>query len=242
MENEFSAGAIIFRKEKEQALFLLIYSGRNKIWGFPKGHIENREPEKDTVLREVREETGISGLKFVDGFREEDIYQATSNRGVNKGSTIEKHSIYFLCETKSKDVIVDAEEVVDHKWVGFIEAEKLLTFDSLKRLLRKAEVFAHVSIPQNAKWQKIAISHRVDRYVLGASKYGLPYYEVEWNHGGDDHYVYFVVPGNSLGLFKDTKDVIDAGNKYAAGPYYDHIKAIKEDSKKRGLPVDIETE
>ena len=140
LEKEFSAGAIIFRKEKEQKLFLLIYSGRNKIWGFPKGHIEPGETEKNAALREVKEETGITELKFVDGFREEDIYQAISNRGPSKGSTIEKHSVYFLCEAKTMNVAVDGSEIADYKWLSMRDAEKLLAFDSLKRILRKAEV------------------------------------------------------------------------------------------------------
>ena len=140
MDREFSAGAIIFRKEKDQPLFLLIYSGRNKKWGFPKGHIEPGEDEKDAALREINEETGIVALNFIDGFREEDIYQAVSNRGPYKGKVIEKHSVYFLCETKTMDIIVDAAEITEHKWLGIIEAEKLLAFDSLKRILRKAEL------------------------------------------------------------------------------------------------------
>ena len=141
MDKEFSAGAIIFRKEKEQALFLLIYSGRNRIWGFSKGHIEPGEAEKDAALREIKEETGIAELRFVDGFREEDVYQAVSNRGSYRGNAIEKHSVYFLCETSSMDIIVDAAEITNYKWLGIVEAEKLLAFDSLRRILRKAEVF-----------------------------------------------------------------------------------------------------
>lgn len=243
MDKEFSAGAIIFRRETRQALFLLIYSGRNKIWGFPKGHIEPGEVEKSAALREIKEETGITDLRFVDGFREEDVYQAVSNRGPHSGSVIEKHSVYFLCETKTKDIVIDAAEITDHKWLGMYEAEELLIFDSLKRLLRKAEIFAHTDIPKKAKWKKVAISHRVDRYVLDVSKYGLPYYEVKWmDPGGDDHEVYFIVPGDYLRFFEDMRDIIDKCNKYASGPYYDHIKAIKEDSRKRGLPTDIEAE
>ena len=140
MEKEFSAGAIIFRKEKKQILFLLIYSGRNKIWGFPKGHIEPGEGEKDAALREINEETGIAELRFVDGFREESVYQTVSKRLPYKGSIIEKHSIYFLSETHTNDIVVNAVEITDYKWLGIIDAEKLLILDSLKRILRKAEV------------------------------------------------------------------------------------------------------
>lgn len=99
------------------------------------------------------------------------------------------------------------------------------------------------NIPKDAKWRKMAISHKIDRYVLDVTKYGLPYYEVKWiDMAGDDHEVYFVVPGDMLGIAKETRELIDNCNKYASGPYYDHIGAIKGDSYKRGLPIEIEFE
>ena len=145
MEKELSAGAIIFRKEAGTSLFLLLFSGRNNIWGFPKGHIEPAESEDKAVSREVEEETGITDLRFVDGFREEDIYEAISNRGPNKGSAIEKHSIYLLCETDTIDVRVDSQEITDYKWLIIDEAMKFLKFDSLKRILSKAHISVAIS-------------------------------------------------------------------------------------------------
>ena len=37
---ETSVGAFIYKIEKGEILFLLVYSERNKEWGFPKGHVE----------------------------------------------------------------------------------------------------------------------------------------------------------------------------------------------------------
>ncbi|MEI8176070.1 MAG: NUDIX domain-containing protein [Candidatus Omnitrophota bacterium] len=139
MKKEYSYGAIIYRQEKKKLLFLLIYSARNRIWGFPKGHIEKGESEKEAAIREIAEETGISALRFVEGFREEDIYPALSNRKPNKGTAIEKHSVYYLCETKSAKVIVDGSEITDHAWMSMRDAKKLLPFDHLQQLLEKAD-------------------------------------------------------------------------------------------------------
>ena len=136
---EFSAGALIFRKNKEASEFLLIYSNRNKEWGFAKGHIDVGETEKEAALREIKEETGLADLRFIDGFREELVYKAVSNREASKGSVIEKSTVYFLCETKTQDITVDADEITDFKWLLCNDALKLLPFDSLKELLRKAE-------------------------------------------------------------------------------------------------------
>ena len=93
-------------------------------------------------------------------------------------------------------------------------------------------------IPPSSHWHKIAVSHERERYVLDPSSYDLPYYEVEWiDLCHDDHSVYFVIPGNNFQHSRDIKEVIDSCNKYAAGPYYDAAKAIREDAKRRGLPA-----
>lgn len=136
---EFSAGALIFRIKNQALEYLLIYSNRNKEWGFPKGHIDAGETEKEAALREIEEETGIADLRFINGFREELVYKAVSNRETSKGSIIEKSTLYFLCETKTKDITVDADEITDFKWLIMKDAMKLLTFESLKIILKKAE-------------------------------------------------------------------------------------------------------
>lgn len=141
MNKEFSAGAVVFRRENDEVLFLLIYSGRNKIWGFPKGHRELGEGEREVVLREIKEETGLDGIRFIEHFREEDIYEAVSSRGSIEGQTIEKHSVYFLCETKEKRIIIDNDEITDYQWLPATEAESLLSFDSSRQILKKANDF-----------------------------------------------------------------------------------------------------
>ena len=138
MNKEFSAGAVVFKKEKGELLFLLVYSGRNKIWGFPKGHIESGEKERSAALREIREETGLGCLSLVGSFREEDVYEAVSTRAPFKGQTIEKHSIYFLCETTEKCLSADGREITDCRWLSKDEVIPLLAFDSLRGVFKKA--------------------------------------------------------------------------------------------------------
>lgn len=69
MPIEKSVGVVVFRKENNENLFLLLHyeSGH---WGFPKGHIEKGESIKQTAIRETEEETGITDLDFKKDFKE----------------------------------------------------------------------------------------------------------------------------------------------------------------------------
>lgn len=63
-----SCGAVIYRKSGEKLEYLSVKSKTNGYWGFPKGRIEEGESEKETAIREVLEETGLS-ITLMDGFR-----------------------------------------------------------------------------------------------------------------------------------------------------------------------------
>ena len=67
MKNEQSAGIIFFRKIQGRVDFLLLNypSGH---WDLVKGHIESGEKPQDAAIRESKEETGITDIKFIDGF------------------------------------------------------------------------------------------------------------------------------------------------------------------------------
>lgn len=141
MNKEFSAGAIIFKRESNNILFLIIYSGRNRIWGFPKGHLEQGETAKEAAIREIKEEVGLESLNFIDGFREEVMYETISKRPPFKGEKIEKYVTYFLCEIKNQDIIVDGREITDYKFLPLDKAERMIRFRNLAILLRRAYDF-----------------------------------------------------------------------------------------------------
>ncbi|MDR3049188.1 MAG: NUDIX domain-containing protein [Elusimicrobiota bacterium] len=79
-KKEFSCGAIVYKKEGGKILFLIVHSKRNNEWGFPKGHIEKGESEKETAKREIFEETGIKEIEFIDDFRYEEIYNISKDK------------------------------------------------------------------------------------------------------------------------------------------------------------------
>lgn len=141
MNKEFSAGGIIFKKDSARILFLVIYSKKNNIWGFPKGHLEHGETEKEAAQREIKEEIGLNDLHFIDGFKEKVRYETVSKRSPFQGERIEKYVTYFLCEIKFQDIIVDGREISDYKFLPLYETGKLVRFRNLNKILEKAYDF-----------------------------------------------------------------------------------------------------
>ena len=137
MPVERSAGAVIFRRENNKIYYLLLHYPSNakapkEYWDLPKGHIEKGEKIEDTVRREVKEETGIEDIKFIEGFKEWIKYFFKF-----KGKNIFKIVTFFLAETKTKTVKVSFEHI-GFKWLPYEEAIEKLTFKNAKDILKKA--------------------------------------------------------------------------------------------------------
>lgn len=118
--------------------FLIIFSDRNQSWGFPKGHIEIGENEKEAALREIDEEVGLVDLVFVGDFKVKDVYSSVSNRGESKGQKIEKHSVFFLVKARHEEIMLDGDEIIDYHWLPVEKAVSLLIFKSTQEVLWKA--------------------------------------------------------------------------------------------------------
>ncbi len=142
MKHEKSAGGIIFREDGGKKYFLLLHytrindqRGEHTYWDFPKGHVEESESEMDTLFREIEEETGLKDIKIIEGFREKIKYFFNL-----KGTLINKEVLFFLCETKSKDVNISSEHI-GFAWLEYKEAVERLDFKNSKDILTKAKKF-----------------------------------------------------------------------------------------------------
>jgi 8-oxo-dGTP pyrophosphatase MutT (NUDIX family) len=132
---EKSCGAVVFAKNAEVNYLLLRYEAGH--WDFVKGNVEPNESEKDTVIRELSEETGIAGTAVVDGFRERIQYFYR-----RQGSTIQKEVVFYLVEAPSKKVELSFEHI-GYDWLNYQGALEKLTFKNAKDVLQKAHAFLH---------------------------------------------------------------------------------------------------
>jgi bis(5'-nucleosidyl)-tetraphosphatase len=131
MPREISAGAVIFRRTRLGPEFLLLQYGLGH-WDLVKGNIEKAEEEKETVRREIEEETGITRVKFFDGFRETIRYFYRW-----KGENIFKIVLFYLVETRQKKVTLSHEHA-GFDWLPYRKTLKRLTFKNSRDILKKA--------------------------------------------------------------------------------------------------------
>ena len=143
MPREKSAGAVVFRKKDNKIYYLLLHYEAGH-WDFPKGHIEKGESEEETAKREVREETGIEAIKIIKGFKEltKYFFRDTYNlkKGQEKPSLIFKTVVFYLAETKTKEVKISFEHI-GYKWLPYEQSLEQLTFKKAKEILKKANQF-----------------------------------------------------------------------------------------------------
>jgi 8-oxo-dGTP pyrophosphatase MutT (NUDIX family) len=132
MIEETSAGIVLYRKESSEKLFLLLHypSGH---WDFVKGKMEKGETTQQTAIRETKEETGITDIEFVENFEEWIEYNFKY-----KGELVQKKVVFFLAETKTKNVKISHEHS-GYTWMDYNTSMEKTTFDNAKTVLTKAQ-------------------------------------------------------------------------------------------------------
>lgn len=144
MPQEKSAGAIIFRMIKGVPHYLLLRYP-SKHWEFAKGHIEPGESLEKTVRREVQEETGITDLKIIPGFKKYSKYffkkhYHLSGAEKKKAPWVFKLVTFYLAETRTEIIVLSPEHLA-FAWLPIKEALKKTTFKNAKELLKQADAY-----------------------------------------------------------------------------------------------------
>jgi len=114
-----SAGIVVARKEEDGWKYLFLRAFRN--WDFPKGEIEPGESPLEAAVRETREETGITDLRFRWGevFKETEPYNRRT-----------KVARYYVAQTSEDQVVfavnpqIGGPEHHEHRWLTYPELEK----------------------------------------------------------------------------------------------------------------------
>lgn len=129
-----AGGGVVFNRDGE---FLVIK--RNGVWDLPKGKMEEGEDFETTALREVEEETGLTGLECSG------LLLSTFHTYPLKKKFMLKETRWFEMQWKgSGSPVLQAEEgITDYRWVrpGDCAFIKENTYASILDVLRLRSLF-----------------------------------------------------------------------------------------------------
>lgn len=130
---EESFGIIPLKQNKKWQVFL-IQNKNGEHFGFPKGKKNPSEDQKSAAIRELKEETNLDIIKFLDiTFTERYSFP-------RKNEKVEKTVTYFPALVKGK-VKLQTLEIADGFWVDLEKAYDILTFEESKNICLKLQKF-----------------------------------------------------------------------------------------------------
>lgn len=127
-----AAGCVVYRyDERGQPLILLIHDQYGK-WTLPKGHLDDGERVEAAAVREVREETGMTGElgAFVG---------AITYVVQKKGKPYQKRVDFFLMRTGDGEAVPQAAEGISAvAWFPPAEAQMRAGYDQIRSIIARA--------------------------------------------------------------------------------------------------------
>lgn len=132
VRTERSAGGVVTRRIDGAVHFLLIRDPYGKM-GLPKGHVENGETVEDAALREVGEETGLTGVVMGPSLGTTDWHFRF------EGQLIHKYCQYFLMGSQFGEPEPEREEgITECRWLPLDEAVAEVAYDNAREVVRVA--------------------------------------------------------------------------------------------------------
>ena len=129
-----SAGGVIYKKTDNTFEIALIAIKDRIIWTLPKGIIDKDEKPEQTAVREIEEETGLTG-EILEKLGEKSYWFTLKDENVKCRKTV----TYFLLKYSEGTITKQCTEVDDAVWIDLEEAIKQLSYKSDREIVEKAK-------------------------------------------------------------------------------------------------------
>lgn len=127
---ETTAGGVVFRRNKQNEVEILLAQDAKDRWTIPKGHIEPGETPRQTAKREITEETGLKEMRVLDHLGK------TEFRYRRQNSLVLMTMHIFLVQAQG-----DSSKLVKEDWMNgigwfkFAEALDKIEYEGIEKLI-----------------------------------------------------------------------------------------------------------
>jgi len=130
---KLAAGCVVYRHDPMDVPLVLLIHDKYGRWTLPKGHLKEGESEQDAALREVLEETGLSGE--LGALVASITYTVRSKGGLERP----KQVTFFLLRADSSEAYPQAEEGISAaEWFAPEEALARVGYPQVRDVLARA--------------------------------------------------------------------------------------------------------
>jgi 8-oxo-dGTP pyrophosphatase MutT (NUDIX family) len=129
MRYEESFGIIPLRQVDGAWEVFLIQHRKGGYWGFPKGHAESGETPEEAATRELKEETNLDCIRYLQSEPLTEEYQFLIGK-----RPVSKRVFYFIAEVGG-DISLQSAEIQSGIWLPIHKALERVTHPEGKQIL-----------------------------------------------------------------------------------------------------------
>jgi 8-oxo-dGTP pyrophosphatase MutT (NUDIX family) len=143
LKRQTSSGGVIYRKTGAGFDVALVSVKGGRYWCLPKGLVDKGETPELTALREVREESGLTG-RIIDKLGDITYWYFIQDKNIKCRKTVH----FFLMEYVEGDTSDHDLEVDDAEWFPIETALNKISYRGDRGILEKASsMLANMNVP-----------------------------------------------------------------------------------------------
>ena len=133
LHKQTSAGGVIFKKNENSVQIILVSVRNGQAWCLPKGIVDKGETTEEAALREVSEETGLTG-RIIDKLGDINYWYYIKEENIKCRKTV----YFYLMEYVSGDTADHDMEVDEAEWFSLETALEKVSFKGDRNMIAKA--------------------------------------------------------------------------------------------------------
>ena len=127
---EPTAGGVIFRRNQNNEVEILLIQDAKSRWTIPKGHIEEGETAQETARREIDEEAGLKDVEIISWLGKIHFRYRRIDKLV-----LMTTQVYLVKALGNTDKIKKEDWMNDIKWFSFSDALDAIEYEDIGKLI-----------------------------------------------------------------------------------------------------------